>query len=214
MRFFRIIFVLFLAFIAIPAYAQDSTIRVINEDGSVSEIDLPGWGAAPPEETKKLSRKVKEEPVPEEKSVEAEPVVEDKPAVAAPQPAKKSTETEKTPAEKLPPIPQYVEKKKRPVPAASAVASVPTHKIPPVPGRKPVPMTPQEIAAIPPPGLDDVIHQNEAVGIALKYAPPSKDFRVLRRLHDGQPVYAVLFKTETGVYEVVVDAFSGGVLAK
>lgn len=196
-----IIFVLFLIFIVPSAYAQDSAIRVINEDGSVSEIELPGWGATLPEAVQKVSRKVKEKPV------EADPAVEDKSAVAAPPPAKKSAETERLPA-----IPEYVEKQQ---PSAPPVArAAPALKAPPLPGRKPQPMTPEEIAAISPPSLDDVIHQNEAVGIALKYAPPSKDFRVLRRLQDGRPVYAVLFKTEIGVHEVVVDAFNGSVLDK
>lgn len=210
MRLSGIIFIFFLAFIMLPAHAQDnSKIRVINEDGSVSEVDLPGWGVAPPEESKKSSRKVKENPV-EESSV----AEEEAPAAAPAPPARKSAETQKKqePAEKAPPIPEYVEKKKRPATPVAAVA--PVSKAPPVPGRKPAPMTPEEIAAVPPPSLDDVIHQNEAVGIALKYAPPSKDFRVLRRLQDGLPVYAVLFKTETGVHEVIVDAFSGSVLEK
>jgi len=220
MRLSGIIFTFFLAFLVLPAYAQDNKIRVINEDGSVSEVDLPGWSAAPPQETNKSSRKAvkKEEPAAEEESVEVEPVTEEKiPAAAPAPPAKKSAgmRKEQEPAEKLPPIPEYVEKKKQPVaPVASASSSSSPSMAPPVPGRKPAPMTAAEIAAIPPPSLNDVIHQNEAVGIALKYAPPSRDFRVLRRLHNGQPVYAVLFRTDNGVYEVVVDAFSGRVLEK
>lgn len=113
-------------------------------------------------------------------------------------------------------------------PAPKAAVEQAVHK----PEHKPVPRKPVQKAALPsptpapvreivkPPPLPiqrDIqsgaaITRGRAVSIALGYAPPSSDVEVFRSVFEGQDVFAVVFKTEDGFHEVLVDSRSGKVL--
>ena len=51
-----------------------------------------------------------------------------------------------------------------------------------------------------------------AMSIAIDHAPPSSDMKIFRSDYQGQSVYAVVFKTDEGFEEVLVDSITGKVL--
>jgi len=59
---------------------------------------------------------------------------------------------------------------------------------------------------------DEPITKDRALYIALNDAPPSRDVQVYPVQSSRGPAYSVLFKTEEGAYEVLVDAESGLIL--
>lgn len=59
----------------------------------------------------------------------------------------------------------------------------------------------------------EVITKDKALYIALNEAPPSRDVQVYSVQGDRGAAYSVLFKTEEGAYEVLVDAGSGVILS-
>lgn len=60
----------------------------------------------------------------------------------------------------------------------------------------------------------EAITRDKALYIALSEAPPSRDVEIQEMLSPkGTPMYAVLFKDEAGVYEVLVDGISGVILS-
>ena len=56
------------------------------------------------------------------------------------------------------------------------------------------------------------ITKDKALYIALNEAPPSRDVQVYSVQSEAGPAYSVLFRTEEGAYEVLVDAGSGVIL--
>ena len=88
--------------------------------------------------------------------------------------------------------------KAKPKPAPKAVKRVMV-KPPPLPVQR-------EITA------GAVITRAKAISIALDYAPPSSDVEVFLSEFEGQQAYAVLFKVEQGVHEVLIHSVSGEVL--
>lgn len=116
-------------------------------------------------------------------------------------------------------------------PAPKATVKKATHKPEKKPEKKSVSRKPVQKATLPapapapeiikPPPLPiqrdiqsgAVITRGRAVSIALRYAPPSSDVEVFRSVFEGQDVFAVVFKTEEGFHEVLVDSRTGKVLA-
>lgn len=209
MRFLPLTLGLFL--LSAPALAQ---ITVINEDGSQTTF-APGQETATkpapaPEPEVQKSQEPEPEPLPIAKETQPEPMPK-------PEPAPKTENSKPEPPKEPAPKPKAAEKQ--------PVETEPVHildtvewEAPPVPPRKPV----FEVAApapakpiIPPHPRDiKVISQNTAIGIALDKAPPSKDFKVFAQEYKGKPVYSVMFRTEDGPYEVLVDAVTGRILDK
>ena len=198
------------------SFASDNVIRVINEDGSVEELSLPESSVNVPvspkvveprkdspqkDFTKPVYKAPKRDPKNATKAAEQEMSthspekieknVENKPAVEAVKPVPESSSSEQK-AEKV------TFKPKRPV-------------WPPIPGRKPLLLKKLEnsVDALP---NDTAIPEALAISAAIQHAPPSSDFRVLRRVHDNIPVYAVVFKTDKEPYTVLVDARNGKVI--
>lgn len=57
-----------------------------------------------------------------------------------------------------------------------------------------------------------VITPELAKSIALDHAPPARSMEVAQRVYQGKPVFVVTFKTETGLFDVLVDAQTGKVV--
>ena len=74
-----------------------------------------------------------------------------------------------------------------------------------IPPRKPYFRKPSVIDGQP-------ISKEEAIAIALFEAPPAKNYEVFPRDRGQGLEYAVLFRTEDGAYEVVIDALSGKIV--
>lgn len=175
--------------------AQGQKILIKNKDGSVTEFVIPEDAqgkavAAPPPE-----RRVMPEPQP----------------VRAPLPMPRA---EKVLSEPVPaPAAQPAATKATPSPVrAKAAKAEPRRTGVPIPGRKPLlqPMVMETAATLAP---DEAIPESMAKAIAIRHAPPASDFKVLRRMHEGVPVYAVVFKTEDGSHVVIIDARTGDVIA-
>ena len=177
-----------------PALAADDseyTIKVIGEDGSVQVLDLRQAPNAP-------------DPLPHP----AEPAA---PEVPSPAPVKEEVsavppvpKAERAPKAAAAPAPQKAAKK--PAVKKAVVKAAPP---PPPQAVKPPPLPVQRQAA---PGRPPVITRGKAISIALGYAPPSSDVEVFRSDYQGQEVYAVIFKTEDGFHEVLIDDQTGKVL--
>ena len=207
---------LFLA--ALPARAQDGKIRVVNKDGSVTEFVIPKDESA--------MRVALQEPADQQRR-EATPV--------DPNPGRKDFLSRLLQAEEKALEPASVTAAMPAVPAGAVVkeeiSSPPAaprrkdvvaakSKSVPAPARKPDIALHQARAAAasydpePPPAPGETISRNKAIGIAVRHAPPASDFRVFQAMHNDRPVYSVIFKTEKGDREVLVDAFTGDVVKK
>lgn len=202
---------------SVSAYAQDNAIKVVNPDGSVSVFEIPGSvpqvseDSPPPAPEPQLRKKQQEEPVAAEIKPVEPPKKEEVKKVAEPP---KAAPVKKASAPVTPPA-----KKEKSAPAVEIVKEETGTftRIPPPPGRKPSKNTASatEPAALSKPLREqDILSRNEAVGIALRDAPPASDFKVFQRMFEGGPVYTVVFKTEDGVHEVMVDAFTGEIVGK
>jgi hypothetical protein len=186
-----------LSFAAGPvALAQDNTITVIGDDGKKVTIELedPDYvlpGEPPPAPQPPPSEP---EPVPEQE-VESVPAVEAAPFVdeiVAPEGKRPAPAPEPAPKETKSEKPAKKEKLKHPKP-------------PPVPQQKAVQ---QQLE----PGRE--ISERMASSIAFDRAPPSSDFTTTRQSYEGKPVYVVTFATESGPYDVVVEAATGAIVAE
>lgn len=233
-----------LILLSAPALAQitvineDGSKTTFNPGETATTKPAPAPKAEPeqkPEDTPKQAEQ-KSEPKPEPKAkTEVDPEPQPIKEQQAPAPAQKQkAEPKPAPAPKAEP-------KKEPLPAAPKSQPVekpqpaektqaePQHILdtiewgaPPVPPRKPVyeqaAPTSSKSASKPiiPPSPRDirVISQNTAIGIALDHAPPAKDFKVFANEHKGKPAYSVMFRTDDGPYEVLVDAVTGRILDK
>lgn len=175
--------------LAAPARAQDNAIKIVNPDGTVSVLEIPSDEDA-----------MRIEPGP----VTPPPAVFKSPAPAAEKPAQKPARPE-------------IAKPIKPEPPLPAVAVAWPKDFAPYPVRKPPPpksfvyeALAAEAAAARAEG--EPIPRNEAIAIAIRNAPPARDFRVRQVMFGDRPVYAVIFRTERGESEIIVDAFTGDVV--
>jgi len=225
MHFPTILFALFLLAAGV-AHAADNRIIIMNQDGTTSEFVIPEGErnkpvTVPPEETKApqtprvqvQEKRAEPEAEPLAKAPPPEPVQQEAVEEIAAEPVEEITEeaqkTEPAPvteeaAEEAAEPPKKAAKKEEKKAEAIAKSSYI-----PIPGRKP-----QAVEAVYSMPTDTAIPQSVAVSIAIDNAPASSDFKVLRRVHEGIPVYAVVFKTEDGPHVVLIDARNGEVVAK
>ena len=184
-----------LSVMAVPVTAQENTITIIHEDGSKDVIQLGGNKAPAPAPAPKAPPRVEVETKHAPQSVtEVAPVPEAVPAQepAAAEPIMPKVERIAEPVSK--PVPKKEEKKAAPAKVAKKAA--PRDPLAFVPLRKPHRRVMTQ---------DTVITKEKALYIALGEAPPSRDVQVMER--DG--AYSVIFKTEDGPYEVLIDASNG-----
>lgn len=189
-----------LSVVAVPVLAQENTITIIHEDGSQDVIQLGGKKAPAPAPAPKSAPRVEVETKPAPQPVtEVAPVPEAVPAqepVAA-EPIMPKVERIAEPVSK--PVPKKEEKKAAPVKSVQKTGpqkAAPRDPLAFVPLRKPHRRVITQ---------DTVITKEKALYIALGEAPPSRDVQVMER--DG--AYSVIFKTEDGPYEVLIDASNG-----
>ena len=182
---------------AFPAFAQQAnTITIIREDGTKDVIQLGGPPPAVPEPVKrapKVEVETKPAPMP---APEAVPMPEKAPEAVA-EPIVPKIERTAPPVSKPKPK-KAVKAKSKPV--AKKRPQDPLALIPPrKPHRQVLPAGQQ-------------ITKDKALYIALAEAPPSRDVQVYSVQGAQGPAYSVLFKTEDGMYEILVDAASGVIL--
>ena len=208
------------AMLPLPAGAAgDNAIKIVNEDGSVTVFEIPKEAvkaAPPPEKGGWGLRRRPEERRREETAAPAPEAVEyEELAVPAEEPPEEYVPPQK-PVETIDWRGEPVGKAAAPAENARPAEIV---KLIPVPGRKPL-RTPASMARVDevpdsfPLPQGGVIPQNRAVAIAIDRAPPARDFDVFRRMHGDRRVYAVVFRTDSGPYEVLVDAQSGDVVGQ
>lgn len=172
-----------------PVFAQDANvITIIREDGTKEVIPLGGSAPpvprAPVPRTPRVETRTKPSVVPQ-RVEEAAPVVPKIERVAPPVSQPKTTKTAK------PKIKPTVKSRSKDELAFS-------------PPRKP------HRRAVVPKG--EAITKDKALYIALAEAPPSRDVQVFTVQGEQGVAYSVLFKTEDGMYEVLVDGASGVIL--
>lgn len=197
--FFFVSAFVFLA--ALPARAQDGEIKIINEDGSVTEFKIP-----------KNEDAMRRTPQPEYEA----PVSAPAPSARKEKPAKREEkENPLVQRDFLGRVLSHEEKKAEPAPAKPAkedIAGEKTQRTLPYPARKPAVPPGYEEDQSSAPGTP--ISQNAAVAIAIKNAPPASDYKVFRAMHNGARVYAVVFKTDYGDREILIDALTGDIVKK
>ena len=179
----RFLLILMLCVVAAPVMAQEANvITIIREDGSKEVIPLGGPAPAVPE------------PAAERSAPKVE--VETRPAPEAVVEQPKIAPSVKRVAKPVsqPKIQPSVKPKAKRV-RQDALAFVPPRK----PHRQVMPS-------------GQVITKDKALYIALSEAPPSRDVQVYSVQSERGAAYSVLFKTDEGAYEVLVDAGSGVIL--
>ncbi|HBR68410.1 MAG TPA: hypothetical protein DEA55_03445 [Rhodospirillaceae bacterium] len=188
---------------AAPA-TDDFKIRVIQEDGSVQELEVQKPQAEPQPEQPKRVRAPKKRPAEQEARAprirESDLVQpsEIKPSwteknIGRVEPAEEPVEPEEDKAPE--------EMARAPAPAPEAASAAPHIPLPP---RKPS----AEVAA-PVPGT---VSADLAANIALDSAPPSQGFKVHEDSYKSRHVFAVVFATDSGPYEILVDSANGDIV--
>lgn len=218
MRFLAIIFATSLVLCG-SALAQDNKIVIKNDDGTVTEYEIPADSGHRPV----AAQEPEPAPAPSPQSPQDRPAPQAKKGTQAPAPQSETANEEPAvpPAEVAEqPALQPAEEKPQEIPEASKpdagkapeVKKAAAQPRVPLPGRKPAlqPRVIEEAANLP---SDSAIPENLALQIAIRHAPPASDFQVRRRMHEGIPVYAVFFKTEQGPHVIMVDARNGEVVA-
>lgn len=198
-----------------PLLAKDNVIRIIKEDGTVVEFEM----GRPPEAV----------PVAEEQAPEAEkavmpsspeqetatvPAAEESPV--SEQPAAQDSIEEITAEPAAPsPLPDVKPKSEPEKPKQAARKDTA-----PVPPRKPAGAQYAAPDAYVPsrsditPGLS-VISKDVALAIALENgAPPAHSVQVLPRTYEGRDIFVVQFRTENGLYDMLVDRHSGALIER
>ena len=183
---------------ASPAFAQDegNVIRIIHDDGRVDVIDLrqPAPQPTPQSAPNPVPQSA---PAPAQAAPAADPVA----VKVAPKPAPEAVPDARV-------MPKKAVAKKaiaKPQPEKPAVRKVPVQpkETPVVPVRKPVRQTIPQGARI---------TKDRALYIALEAAPPASGMQVVESIYKDKPVFLVGFKTDQGMYEVLVDVASGQIL--
>lgn len=187
---------------AMPAHAD--VIRVIQEDGSTVEIDIPGAVQVPPRPAPELVPDPLSDPLYEPLS---EPLPEPVPVVAPASVAPDAT-TEKLLETEVSPEQEGAETIAQPEPVEPDY---------PRPDRKPrVPVVEKIEAAAPAnkagPVMTGPLTRDQAVQVALDYAPPARRMQILPRIYEGRKVYVVAFFTDNGREDILVDMISGEIV--
>ena len=180
--------------ISAPVLAQDNVIRIINDDGTETVVELPGATKTPPPPS--VPEKVQEPVV---KKIPARPPVF-KPEKLTPKKAAKPAAPEKIQKAAVQKPVAVKPPKKKPDTAPAPLKKESVGKV----MEKP---QPQEI----PQGT--VITEKLAKRVALEIAPPARNITVLERSYEDQPVYLVRFKTDAGFYDVLVSRENGQIVA-
>jgi hypothetical protein len=193
------------------AYAEDKAasmddfkIRVIQEDGSVQELEVqkPKSESAP--EQPKRARTPKKRPA--EQEARAPRIRESdlvQPSEIKPSWTEKnigSIEPEEKKATEKNPEPKAQPEEMAHAPAEAASSGL----LVPLPPHKPS----AEIAE-PVPGT---VSADLAANIALDSAPPSQGFKVHEDTYKNHHVFAVVFATDSGPYEILVDSANGDIV--
>lgn len=211
------------------ARAQDNVIRIINEDGTVQEVEMP-TRQAPPMQV--------ERPVPQPR-VEQAPAAPQQPARAPeidiPEVNPEMPETMKAIVEPVVSPPQSTDDVLQPQLEASgdevsedALSEEEYEEIEwtqserqlpegyvVLPGRKPaVPYrhAKPDYNSMPAVSPTGPITKGEAITIAMEKAPPSSSVMAALRNHNGAAVYLVTFRTENGPVDIVVDVATGEIV--
>lgn len=185
---------------AFPAFAQTNTITVIHEDGSEDVIELGGSAPKPAPSSGAQKSVIFKQPAETAVELSVEPAAQ--PAIEQVVP---TIERIAEPVSKPKPAakPKVIKKAKpqpKKKPKAVAAKKVVQDPLAVIPSRKPHRRVLQ---------TGEVITKEKALYIALSEAPPAKDVQVYPRDGAAGLEYSVIFKTEDGGYEVVVDGASG-----
>ncbi len=189
---------LFLLVIPSPSLAQGGAITIKKDDGTVEVFEIPDAPPAPVQAPYEIRPSVMSAPAAVEK-----PVVPVKPDMAVEKPAKPAVKkaVKETAKNKVKPKPKAKSKIKKP-----DVVSPPKKQVKIL--KEPIMPEPRSL----PPGT--VVTADLAKSIALEYAPPARSMDAVERLYEGRKVFVVTFATETGPYDVLVDAQTGAVVKK
>ncbi|GJL85160.1 MAG: hypothetical protein DHS20C02_09350 [Micavibrio sp.] len=193
--------------VVLPVWAEESNdsgdfkIRVIQEDGSVDEVSVRK-PEPPPEPQKARPRR---RPPPQQARA---PHVKESDLVQPSdiQPTWTEQNIHYIPAEEEYESAEPVEDQPPPTKTSYAPAPEEAGGRIPLPRRKPS-VAPQA----PRPGT---ISADLAANIALDNAPASQGFKVHEDVYSGRHVFAVVFKTDTGPYEVMIDSANGDIVHK
>lgn len=193
------------------AFAQDNIIRIIKEDGSVVEFEM----GRPPEAAPEPAPVSASAPEPEPESTalpKSEPkapaVVEKEPMAGVPETASQNAQA---------PVAEKPKKAAKPKAVVKTKASTSTV---PIPMRKPAAAKYAAPDVYAPSRSDvtpgeTVITKNVALAIALENdAPPARSVQVLPRNYEGRPVFVVQFRTEDGLYDMLIDRRSGEIVER
>jgi hypothetical protein len=172
---------------------QDNKIRVIQEDGSVVEVEIPAT-PPPPEDVARPAPPVtpqRFEPpeIPAIAPIHAEDVAAPLPPAMMEEPPARST------------------------PVSAPIDDRPRGLL--VPGRKPpAPVDPRQYwpSSTPTVAPGAEITKELALQIAMQDAPPARSVNVVPRTYQGQQVFVVQFRTEDGLQEVLVDRTHGNII--
>ncbi len=188
------------------ASSDDFKIRVIQEDGSVQELEVqkPKPESAP--EQPKRTRAPKKRPAvqePRAPRIRESDLVQ--PSEIKPSWTEKNIgrvdpaepEEEKAPERNSEPQAQPEEMARAPEVATSASRI-------PLPPRKP-----SAAPVVPVPGT---VSADLAANIALDAAPPSQGFKVHEEVFKNRHVFVVVFATDAGPYEILVDSANGDIV--
>ncbi|MFK7839704.1 MAG: PepSY domain-containing protein [Bdellovibrionales bacterium] len=192
-----------------PVFAQGNVITIIRDDGTQDVIPLGG------EDVRKDKKSVvlKKEP-------QADLPSDDQRLVP---PAQRIEEVAPLPASELEPAPAQ-ESVKMPVETTKARVAEEVQPRPlskPAAEKRAVSLSQQDMVEfVPKPqrkpqqrmvdvSIAEPLTQSQALNIALADAPPAKDFKVSVNDEGGALLYSVVFRTDDGQYEIVVDAQSG-----
>lgn len=176
----------------------DNLIRIIQDDGSVVDFQIPPLNKAP------------ETPAAAPSSVQTE-----KKPVEPARPIRKEA------AEKKEHVAKEKAVKREPAGKQASTAIVRTKAGVPLPPRKPSraaaasaePAAPRRTEQpVFTPGME--VTREVARRLALREAPPARRIDISRGVYKDRPVYDVVFATEDGRYSVLVDAQTGDILGK
>lgn len=219
-----------------PAVAQDNVIRIIDEDGSVQEVEVVApRQPSPPvkaEEPKPVPQQVKRAPepppptpqeppappeidvpelepqMPQELKAIVEPVAPAPEPVAEPQQEEEegSVEEVRTAPEEVAPEEELVDWNQDTRQLPEGYMILPPRKPAEIPYRHARPDYNAPVVASGP------VSKEQAVAIALEKAPPASSVVALPREYDGRPVYLVKFRTADGPLNIMVDMATGDII--
>lgn len=200
---------------SLPAFAEESGsfIKIIHEDGHVDVIDIAPSAPAKQPEPPPIEVTPDRQAMPGEvKPAQVPMIVEEQTPKAPAEPKAEKGKPDVSDTAMRAPAPKPLPVKKPA--AAKKEAPVKTQEV------AAAPPVPQEPRAVTPPRMPvqrtlpegSEIGRSKAIAIAIDYAPPSSDIEVFLADYEEKPAYAVVFKTEDGFHEVIIDKVLGTVL--